>query len=53
MLDDDNMGDAWEMAEDCDVMLCLGTTLQVTPASDIVQTMDPKNKLIICNRYYW
>lgn len=34
----------------CDVMLCLGTTLQVTPAADLVRRMKNRKRLVICNR---
>ena len=42
---------AKETSRQCDMMLCLGTTLQVTPAADLVKNMKNKNRLVICNRY--
>ncbi|WAR23309.1 SIR1-like protein [Mya arenaria] len=44
------LGEAEEMCASCDVMLCLGTTLMVTPACDLVKNMTSRDKLIICNR---
>ena len=41
---------ARDNSSQCDMMLCLGTTLQVTPAADLVRKMKNKNRLVICNR---
>ena len=42
---------ARQNSKQCDVMLCLGTTLQVTPACHLVKKMKDRRKLVICNRY--
>jgi mono-ADP-ribosyltransferase sirtuin 6 len=42
---------AEEHATEADLVLCLGTTLRVTPASDLVAMGKKPNRLIICNRY--
>jgi len=41
---------AEEHAEQADVVLCLGTTLRVSPACDLVQMGKEPVRLIICNR---
>ncbi|XP_071128949.1 NAD-dependent protein deacetylase-like [Mytilus edulis] len=41
---------AEDNAEKADLVLCLGTTLRVTPASDLVAMGKKPNRLIICNR---
>ena len=42
---------AVENATEADLVLSLGTTLCVTPASDLVTMGKKPNRLIICNRY--
>ena len=42
---------AEENATEADLVLCLGTTLCVIPASDLVAMGKKPNRLIICNRY--
>ncbi|XP_052243317.1 NAD-dependent protein deacylase sirtuin-6-like isoform X2 [Dreissena polymorpha] len=49
-LDESTLVKAEEMCRQCDVMLCLGTTLQVTPACDLVKNLTSRDRLIICNR---
>lgn len=34
-----------------DLMLCLGTTLTVTPANELVEVGKKPLRLVICNRY--
>ena len=51
ILEDDIMTRASNNAQQCDLMLCLGTTLTVTPASDLVEEGQKPLKIIICNRY--
>ena len=50
LLGEDILDRAKQNSKQCDVMLCLGTTLQVTPASDLVKKMKDMRKLVICNR---
>lgn len=50
MLEDEISERADHHACQCDLMLCLGTTLQVTPASDLVELGKHPLRLIICNR---
>ena len=38
-------------AEQADMVLALGTTLQVSPANSLVECGMPPTRLIICNRY--
>ena len=50
LLGEDILNRAKQNSKQCDVMLCLGTTLQVTPASDLVKKMKDMRRLVICNR---
>ena len=50
LLGEDILDRAKKNSKQCDVMLCLGTTLQVTPASDLVKKMKDMRRLVICNR---
>lgn len=50
LLEGDILAKARTQSRRCDVMLCLGTTLQVTPASALIKKRNNRNKLIICNR---
>ena len=34
----------------CDLMLCLGTTLMVTPANELVEMGKRPLRIVICNR---
>ncbi|KAK3600867.1 hypothetical protein CHS0354_019215 [Potamilus streckersoni] len=49
-LEDEVLSGATQNAKKADLVLCLGTTLQVTPASDLVQMGKKPIKLILCNR---
>jgi NAD-dependent SIR2 family protein deacetylase len=49
-LEEEILDRAMQMAKKSDVILCLGTTLMVTPAADIVEMAAGKLPLIICNR---
>ncbi|KAL4237188.1 hypothetical protein ACF0H5_005568 [Mactra antiquata] len=49
-LDIDVLSNAEDEAEISDVILCLGTTLKVYPAADLVMSKINKDKLVICNR---
>ena len=50
-LEEDILDRASKNAKQCDLMLCLGTTLTVTPASDLVEEGKKPLKIVICNRY--
>ena len=50
LLGEDILNRAKQNSKQCDVMLCLGTTLQVTPASDLVKKIKDMRRLVICNR---
>ncbi len=41
---------AWKESESNDLMLCLGTTMTVTPANEMVEMGEEPLKLVICNR---
>ena len=41
---------AYEHARKCDLMLCLGTTLTVPPANDLVEVGQQPLRIVICNR---
>lgn len=45
------LSSAEDNAEKSDMVLCLGTTLRVTPAADLVVLGKKPNRLVICNRY--
>ncbi|KAL8612722.1 hypothetical protein ACOMHN_025373 [Nucella lapillus] len=49
-LEDAGLDRALDEAGKSDIILCLGTTLMVTPACDIVEETQGKKPLIICNR---
>ena len=49
-LEDSVLDRAMEQACQSDVILCLGTTLTVTPAASIVEQARGLRPLIICNR---
>ncbi|XP_060065330.1 NAD-dependent protein deacetylase Sirt6-like [Ylistrum balloti] len=49
-LEDEITDRATANASQCDLMLCLGTTLMVTPASDFVELGKHPLRLVICNR---
>jgi len=49
-LDETTLSRAEEACAASDVMLCLGTTLLVTPACDLVKNMPNRDRLVICNR---
>jgi len=51
-LEDDILDKAIDHSKKCDLMLSLGTTLKVTPASDLVEMGKKPLKLVICNRYF-
>ncbi|XP_071139574.1 NAD-dependent protein deacetylase Sirt6-like [Mytilus edulis] len=50
LLDDHIFKQAEVNSEKCDLMLCLGTTLTVTPASDLVEKIKKPQRYVICNR---
>ncbi|OWF48853.1 NAD-dependent protein deacetylase SRT1 [Mizuhopecten yessoensis] len=50
LLEDEINDRGGDHASQCDLMLCLGTTLRVTPASDLVELGKHPLKLVICNR---
>ncbi|GFR78278.1 NAD-dependent deacetylase sirtuin-6 [Elysia marginata] len=41
---------AFTSAKDCDLMICLGTTLTVNPAAGIVDLIKRPHRVVICNR---
>ena len=51
MLESEILDSATEQAEQADMVLCLGSTLRVTPACDLVEMGDKPNRLAICNRW--
>ena len=50
-LEDSVLDRATEHSEQRDLMICLGSSLTVTPASDLVELGDKPVKVVICNRY--
>ncbi|XP_062612968.1 NAD-dependent protein deacetylase Sirt6-like, partial [Saccostrea cucullata] len=49
-LEGDVLSGAEEHAERSDLVLALGTTLQVSPANDLVEMGEEPTRLVICNR---
>ena len=49
-LEDDIFSNAEEHAKKNDLCLCLGTTLRVTPACELVESGQKPLRLVICNR---
>ncbi|KAJ8319046.1 hypothetical protein KUTeg_004137 [Tegillarca granosa] len=49
-LEDDVLGKAKENAEKADLVIALGTTLQVSPANSLVEMGKQPVRLVICNR---
>lgn len=49
-LEEQVLSSAEDNAEQSDMVLCLGTTLRVTPAADLVLLGKKPNRLVICNR---
>ncbi|XP_064605969.1 NAD-dependent protein deacylase sirtuin-6-like [Liolophura sinensis] len=49
-LEEDILSRATEQCQKRDLMLCLGTTLTVTPASNLVQITGHPHRIVICNR---
>lgn len=50
-LESDVLEGAEKHAERSDLVLALGTTLQVSPANDLVESGQDPTRLVICNRY--
>ena len=50
-LEDGILDRATEESRRCDLFLCLGTTLLVTPAADLVDNMREPQTYVVCNRY--
>lgn len=50
-LESDVLDGAEKHAEQSDLVLALGTTLQVSPANDLVESGQDPTRLVICNRY--
>lgn len=50
-LEDDVLGSAKHHAKRADLVLALGTTLQVSPANSLVEMGQKPIRLVICNRY--
>jgi len=44
---------AEDQAKQADLVLCLGTTLRVSPACDLVEMGKQPIRLVICNRYLY
>ncbi|XP_046544663.1 NAD-dependent protein deacetylase Sirt6-like [Haliotis rubra] len=49
-LEDDILDRAMHHSEQSDLMLCLGSTLTVTPANSLVEMTKERHRLAICNR---
>ncbi|KAL5018088.1 hypothetical protein ScPMuIL_003810 [Solemya velum] len=49
-LEDDVLNKAQDSAKRADLVLCLGTTLRVSPANSLVEMAQAPLRLIICNR---
>ena len=45
------LGSAEMNAKQADMVLCLGSTLRVSPANALVEMGQKPNRLVICNRY--
>ena len=50
-LEEDILNRAYDAGKKSDLMLCLGTTLMVTPANSIVEMGKDPLRLVIVNRY--
>ena len=50
-LEEDILNRAYEHAENCDLMLSLGTTMTVTPANELVEIGKEPLRIVICNRW--
>lgn len=50
-LEDDIFTTAAEHSQESNLMLCLGTTMTVTPANELVEMGQQPQRLVICNRY--
>lgn len=50
-LEEDVLGSAKRHAKRADLVLALGTTLQVSPANSLVEMGQKPTRLVICNRY--
>ena len=50
-LEDSVIDAATEQSEERDLMICLGSSLTVTPASDLVEYGRKPLRVVICNRY--
>lgn len=49
-LEEEILNQAFEHAQRCDLMICLGSTLTVTPANELVEVIQKTGRLVICNR---
>ncbi|KAJ8307673.1 hypothetical protein KUTeg_014777 [Tegillarca granosa] len=49
-LEEEILNQAENISEQCDLMICLGSTLTVTPACDLVEMIKIPQRLVICNR---
>ncbi|XP_005094645.1 NAD-dependent protein deacetylase SRT1 [Aplysia californica] len=49
-LEADILDKAFASAKSCDLLVCLGTTLTVTPACNIVHHIKKPRRIVICNR---
>jgi NAD-dependent SIR2 family protein deacetylase len=50
-LEGDVLGSAIHHAERADLVIALGSTLQVSPANSLVEMGQKPTRLVICNRY--
>lgn len=49
-LEEEILNRAFEHAKQSDLMICLGSTLTVTPANELVEVIQKPGRLVICNR---
>jgi len=49
-LEEEIFSTAQEHAQRCDLMLCLGTTMTVTPANELVEMGQQPLRIVVCNR---
>ncbi|XP_061192715.1 NAD-dependent protein deacetylase Sirt6-like isoform X2 [Saccostrea echinata] len=49
-LEEEILTRAFDHAYQCDLMICLGSTLTVTPANELVDVIEKPHPIVICNR---
>lgn len=49
-MEEEILNRAFEHAKQSDLMICLGSTLTVTPANELVEVIQKPGRLVICNR---